>query len=315
MKSIIEKIQNSKSVAVLPHINADGDAVGSCKAMAELLKLMDKEVTVYAEEAVETRLGFMADGIVVYDGNAQKHDTCIVLDCGDEQRMGRRKAIADSADTVINIDHHKTNTGFGDVSLVVPEAAAAGEILTELFMEMNIEFTKEIAAYLYAAICSDTGSFAYSNVSPKTFNLAAFLIGKDINHAEISRLLFDCVGLEQELLKAELTGNIHSYYDGKLRIVSASSDLAKKYGLSEKEVQDIVNIPRRIRGTEIAASLKMSDGKIRASLRANGDYDVAAVAMKFGGGGHTRAAGCTIENASLDEAEKQLVEAFGEVFI
>ncbi len=315
MRNIIEAIRNSKSVAILPHINSDGDAIGSCQAMAAVLRAMDKKAVIYAEEAVESRLGFIADGITVYDGSAEACDTCIVLDCGDELRLGERKVISDAAATVVNIDHHKTNTGFGDVNLVKADAAATGEILTELFMEMQIEFTKEIAAYLYAAICSDTGSFAYSNVSPKTFRLAAFLLESGINHSEINRLLFDCTDLEQELLKAELTGRIRSYYDGRLRVVSADSELAQKYGIDEKEIQDIVNIPRRIRGTEIAVSLKLSDGKIRASLRSNGDYDVSEVAVKFGGGGHAKAAGCTLFGDSLESAEKTVVEAFGEILI
>lgn len=313
MEKIIEAIRNSKSVAILPHINADGDAIGSCKSMSEVLKTLGKEAVIYAEEPIESRLEFIAEDITIYEGTAKKHDTCIVLDCGDELRMGTRKPISENADIVINIDHHKTNTNFGNINLVEADAAATGEILAELFAAMNIEFTKQIATYLYAAICSDTGSFAYSNVSPKTFRIAAELIEKDINHAEISRLLFDCVGLEQEMLKAELTGNIKSYYGGKLRLVCADSALAQKYGLSEKEIQDIVNIPRRIRGTEAAVSLKMSDGKIRVSLRSNGDYDVAAVACKFGGGGHTKAAGCAIETESLEEAEKLIVMAFGEI--
>ncbi len=315
MKDIIEAIKNAQSVAILPHINADGDAIGSCQAMAAVLRNMGKTAVIYAEEAIESRLDFISGGVVVYDGTAEKYDTCIALDCGDELRMGTRKAISDLATTVINIDHHKTNTRFGDVNLVVEDASATGEILTELCMEMGIELTKEIAAYLYAAICSDTGSFAYSNVSPKTFKMAALLVGKGIDHSEINRLMFDCVGLEQELLKAELTGSIHSYYGGKLRIVSVEPSLLEKYGVTANELQDVVEIPRRIRGTEVAVAIKASDGKIRASMRSVGEHDVAAVAMKFGGGGHTKAAGCTVEADSPEAAEKLIVEAFGEILV
>ncbi len=311
MKDVIRCIHEIKSAAIIPHVNADGDAVASCQAMASALRAMGKEAVIYAEEKPEPRLGFISEGITVFDGSFKKHDTCIVLDCGDLERVNKRRPILEAADRVINIDHHRTNTGFGDVNLVVSGASATGEILAVLFREMQLELDRDTASYLYTAICSDTGCFAYSNVSPDTFRIAAELIEHDINHSEIARLMFNCVDMNTELLKAELTGRIHSYYGGRLRIVSADEDTAAKYGLKSDDIQDLVDLPRRIRGTEIAAALKHGDGVIRASLRSNGESDVSAIALKFGGGGHTKAAGCSIKTESLDEAERMLVELCG----
>lgn len=314
MKEILDIIENAKSVAILPHVNADGDAIASCKAMEALLKRMGKDAVIYAEEAVEPRLRFIENGIVVFDGTAPAHDTCIVLDCGDVERTGERHVFMDHAEVVINIDHHKTNTYFGDVNMVLPNASATGEILAILFKQAETELDHDIALYLYTAICSDTGCFAYSNVSPQTFRIAAELIEFDINHAEIARQLFDCIDLEAELLKCELTRNIHSYYDGRLRIVAIDKELEEKYHLQPNQIQGMVDIPRRIRGTEIAVSIKMSGDLIRASLRSNGDADVAEISLKFGGGGHTKAAGCSIDAKDIVEAEAMLVEACKEVF-
>lgn len=314
MKEILDLIGNAKSVAILPHISADGDAIASCKAMEALVKRMGKEAVIYAEEEIEPRLKFMEDGIVIFDGTAPVHDTCIVLDCGDVERTGERHVFMDNAEVVINIDHHKTNTYFGDVNMVMPDASATGEILAVLFKQAGTELNHDIALYLYTAICSDTGCFAYSNVLPQTFRIAAELIEFDINHAEIARQLFDCVDLETELLKCELTNNIHSYYDGKLRIVAIDKALEEKYRLQPNQIQGMVDIPRRIRGTEIAASIKISGDLIRVSLRSNGDADVAEIALKFGGGGHVKAAGCSIDAKDIVEAEAMLVEACKEVF-
>lgn len=314
MDKVIELIKNAKAAAILPHLNADGDAVGSCMAMRDMLLGMDKAAVVYAEEELEARLGFMSEGIVIYSGEAIECDTCIVLDCGDEKRMGARRAIAESAQTVINIDHHMTNTLFGDAAYVEPHASSTGEILARMFKAMGVTLNRDIARYLYAAICSDTGCFAYSNVSPDTFRIAAELISYDIDHAEIARELFDCVDMQAELLQAELTARIKSYYGGRLRVVTADADIIEKYGVPAREINDLANLPRRIRGTEAAAAIKNTDGKIRVSLRSNGDADVAQIALKFGGGGHAKAAGCNVDAPTVEEAERLVVEAFGEIF-
>lgn len=314
MNRVRELIKNAKTVAVLPHENADGDAICSCLAMREALRGMGKNAEIYSEEPLETKLRFVDDGIIVYSDKAVRCDTCIVLDCGDEKRIGKRIDIATEAECVINIDHHRTNTRFGDAVYVEPEASATGEILFKIFKNMGIDITKDIAKYLYTAICSDTGCFAYSNVSPETFRIAAELIGYDIDHAEIARQLFDCVELGSELLKAELTSSIRSYYGGRLRIVTEDESIAEKYHVDPREINDLVELPRRIRGTEVAVSIKYSDGRLRASLRSNGAADVAEIALKFGGGGHVKAAGCTVEAPSIDVAEKMIVEAFGAAF-
>ncbi len=312
MEKVTELIKNAKKAVILPHISADADALASCQAMKCALSGLGTDAVIVAEEAVESRLEFISDGVMVYDGNIPEFDTCIVLDCGDIERTGNRAEIVKKATTVINIDHHKTNTRFGDASFVNDTASATGEILYSLFNVMGVTLTKEIAKFLYTAICSDTGCFAYSNVSPDTFVTASELVKFDINHAEIARLLFDCVDMDEEFLKAELTKNINSYCGGKVRTVVMTEEFAKKFGLNSDEVDGLVDMPRRIRGTEIAAALKEVNGKIRVSLRSNGDADVSKVALKFDGGGHIKAAGCSIYD-DINTAEKLIVTACEEV--
>ncbi len=312
MEEVIKLIKSAKKAAVIPHIKADGDAIGSCLAMRAALRKLGIPAVIYVEEPVEKRLQFLDEDIaVIYDGEPTDCDTCIVLDCGDLTRVSLRRSILDAAKRVVNIDHHKTNTFFGDANYVDTDASSTGEMLFKLFEEMNIEIDYEIAKFLYESICSDTGCFAYSNTSPGTFRIAAELVETGIDHAEIARQLFDCEELEAELMKAELTSRIHSYYDGKLKIVAISETETAKYGMKPEDIQDLVNLPRRIRGTEIAIALKQYDGKIRGSLRSNGRADVAAAAQEFGGGGHTKAAGCTIDAPDLETAEKMVVEVCG----
>lgn len=308
MKQVAELIKKSEKAVILPHINADGDAVGASMAMKEMLSLLGISAEIYTDEPVEERLGFIADGIKVYDGTVCDFDLCIVLDCGDSDRLGRRAEVMEKAKTTVCIDHHRTNKGFGDACVIIPEASATGEILFDLCSELGVTMTRDVARYIYSAILSDTGGFAYSNTTVKTFAIASELVKYDINHAEIARLMFDTVDINSELIKAELTKEIKSYCDGKIRAVCATCEICEKFGVDVEEIEGLVDIPRRIRGTEIAVAIKDHRDHVRVSLRSNEYADVSKVAMTFGGGGHMRASGCTIDK-SVDEALADIIKA------
>ncbi|MDO5398157.1 MAG: bifunctional oligoribonuclease/PAP phosphatase NrnA [bacterium] len=314
MKEIIEKINNAKSVAVLGHVNADPDSIGSCFAFAHMMRLSGKEAVVYLSEKIEDRLTFMGDDYVVYEGeNPPHHDLCVCLDCGDIDRLGLRKDIFDAADNTVSIDHHRTNTYFAQANYVDGEAPAAAELLCRLFREMHTELDCEAAKQLYTALSSDTGCFKFSSVTPQTMREAADLLEYGFDHAEIARQLFDSNSPEEIRFKAEAMLALKRYFDGKLTLVIIDDDMVKRSGLSEDKLPNIVEIPRCVQGTEIAVSLKERKGDIRVNLRSNGAADVSAIALRFGGGGHIKAAGCTIKETNLEEAEKLIIEVCREV--
>ena len=308
MKKVAELIKKSNKAVILPHINADGDAIGSSMAMREMLSLLGISSEIYSDEPVEERLGFISDGVKVYEGEVCDFDLCIVLDCGDMKRLGRRGEIMEKAKTVVCLDHHRTNTGFGDACVIIPEASATGEIMFDLCNELGVTMTRDLARFIYAAILSDTGGFAYSNTTVKTFAIASELVKYDINHAEIARLMFDTVDMNSELIKAELTKEIKTYCEGKIRAVCATREICKKFNVDVEEIEGLVDIPRRIRGTEIAIAIKEHEDHVRVSLRSNEYADVSKVAMVFDGGGHMRASGCTIYKTP-HEALKDIVKA------
>lgn len=309
MKKIIEKIKSARSVAVFPHINEDPDALCSCFAFCEVLRDMGKTAVCYTSESIEKHLDFIGGEYEVYDKTkTYSHDLAVCLDCGDMERLSERRKLFDEIGSSVNIDHHRTNTNFADINYVDGEASATGEILCTLFKEMNVNFTDKIARLLYTAICSDTGCFKYSNVSPKTMRAAADLLEFDFDHAEIARLLFDTCALNVLKLKSELMQNIHSYADGKISVVTVDDSIFSKYGVEVKEAPNIVDIPRCVIGTEIAVCIKRQNGDIRVSMRSNGESDVSEVSTVFGGGGHAKAAGCSVDADTLEEAEKLIVE-------
>ncbi len=310
MQAVIDKIMKAESIAVFPHVNEDPDALGSCFAFAKAMRGMGKKATVYVSGKIESRLNFIGDDYVLYrEGTEHNHDLCVCLDCGDLGRITERKTMFDEINNSVNIDHHYTNTNFADANYVDGKAAAASEILFELFNKMNIEISDAIAKDLYTAICSDTGCFKYSNVTPKTMRIAADLLEYNFDHAEVVRLLFDNESLAAAKLKAEITEGIKSFAGDKIRVVTTDERAGEKYGISKEDIPNLVDIPRRIEGTEIAVCIKRIEGGFKLSLRSNGKADVSKVSMQFGGGGHVKAAGAILHFDSAEEAENAVVSA------
>lgn len=301
-------MKNCNSAAILTHINEDPDTIGSCLAFREALLNMGKRAVVYVSAAVEKRISFIGTDYVIYDGKEQeKHDLCVCIDCGDILRIGKRKELFDKAEHSINIDHHRTNTLFAEVNYVDALSSAAGEILCGLFDEMNIEKNDKIARLLYTAIASDTGSFKYSNVTPKTMRAAADLMEYSFDHSEILRLLFDCKSLKNAKIEAQALNEMESFCGGKIRLVTMTKEMYEKYDVEVQDAPNLVDVPREIEGTEIALCLKEQESEIRVNMRSNGYADVSKAAVALGGGGHIRAAGASVKGKTLEEAKKIVV--------
>lgn len=313
MNKLKALIENAQTIAILGHISEDADSVGSCLAMCEALKNLGKAAVLYLSEPLEKRLSFIDEEMTVYSGEAKEYDLVICIDCGDIGRLGARRAIFDKAAHTANIDHHYTNTNFAEYNLVDADASAAGEILYPLFKKLGFEITASMAKNLYMAIASDTGSFKYSNVKPQTFEIAAALISHGIDHAEISRRLFDTESLEMLRFRGYLMHRVECFANGRLALVSVDEETFARFGISEKDMGDIVNIPRVVEGVSAAVALRCTaDGRIKVSFRSNGGINVGEIALKFGGGGHEMAAGATL-TLSLDEAKQQVIQAVEEV--
>lgn len=314
LDKVIEKINVAQSIAVLGHINEDPDSIGSCFAFAMMMRKLGKKATVYMSAEPEKRLGFMGDDYVVYTGGElPSYDLCAVIDCGDINRLGERIKIFEDAKNTVSIDHHHTNTYFAQANYVDGEAAAAAELLCRLFRKMELPLDKEIAKQLYTALSSDTGGFKFSNVSPQTMREAADLLEYGFEHAEIARLLFDSDTFEEIRFKAYVMQGIKTYADGKICIVSVDDKMIEESGITASQIPNVVDIPRRVTGCEVAVALRKKDNEIRVNLRSNGNADVSAIALKFGGGGHVKAAGCNVKTTDMDEAEKAVIEACIEV--
>ena len=216
------------------------------------------------------------------------------------------------------IDHHGKGIQYAD-GYIIPGAAATGELIFDISREMlrrgvidKIDLDTDTA--IYAAISSDTGCFRYSSVTSKTHNIAASLVSAGVDAAEVNHKLYDCKPFIQ--LKAEKLGfeNMSFYRAGKIGIIEFPYSLKMKHGIEDEYMETLVDVARSVEGVEIAAVIRqpLDTRFFRCSMRSNSDFDVSAICARFGGGGHVKAAGCTIEADTVGDAKRLLLEALGE---
>ncbi|MBE6604629.1 MAG: hypothetical protein E7639_02860 [Ruminococcaceae bacterium] len=295
------------------HVRPDADAVGSAFALAMLLRALGSEAYCICSDEIPERLRFLTAGLQesvlptsvperLQDARVISVDTASPAQLGALfETLGERVCLM--------IDHHGTGAPYADHA-VIPTAAACAEIVQDLIALSGVTLTGEMATLLYAALAGDTGSFRFSNVTASTHMHAAALIDAGIDVAAISQKLFESK-LYQSLL-AEKLGfeRLQLLEHGKLAVLTFPYALCMEYDLADEHLGTLIDVARCVAGVEIAAAIRgTADGRYRVSLRANGDFDVASVAARFGGGGHRRAAGATLEAENIEVAKRLIVDA------
>ncbi len=313
MNEIAALLKTAQTIAVLPHTSPDADTLGSCFALAYALGKQGKSTMVYTDEAIPEYLSFLDGKYEIFAGEAPVYDVCLCLDCGDMERLGGRAAVFAAAAYTINIDHHYTNTNFADYNLVEPLASSTGEICYRLLQYIGAEIDTYIASCLYAALSGDTGGFRYSNTSASSLRTAADLMEHGIDAWEINRLLFGTEDIAALRFKGSLSQRIQVLEGGLVAVVTVDAASLAESGLASDQLENIVDIPRQVRGAEVAVSFKESDGEVKVSLRSNAYIDVGDIAVRLGGGGHKRAAGLTVK-AGLELAQELVLGALSEAF-
>ncbi len=309
LSDIAVLIDKWEKVTILPHISADGDCLGSSFALGLALKKKGKIVTVYIEEEIPGNLDFLPGGelAVVYTGEPIDPALVITIDSGDIERLGQRHNIFKLADTTVNIDHHATNTHYAKYNYVNTDAAAVGEIIYKLIDLLGIELDIRIAECLYVAITTDTGGFRYSNTTPKTHCIAGSLIKYGVDIAEISARVFERSSYSKVKLMGAAIEKLEILENGRLSVILVTEDMMIAAGANEEDSDGLVNIARNIEGVEVAVLLRQKNSnEVKVNLRSNGDIDVSKIAVKFSGGGHPKAAGCTLIG-DFEEVTKQLI--------
>jgi bifunctional oligoribonuclease and PAP phosphatase NrnA len=249
---------------------------------------------------------------LVAPGDLPKHPAILVtLDAADLDRLDGLSYLVDRADTVICIDHHRTNPGFGTINLIDPDAAATAELVFRLIERMGGDLTPEVAACLYAGMVTDTGRFQFENASPDVLRIAARLREEAFDHARLAQALYADGTVPYLRLLGRLLDRVALVPEANLVWTYLLRTDLESGGVPIHETDDLIDVVRTAREADVAAVLKEQvAGGFKVSLRSRGNTDVSAVAARFGGGGHRLAAGYT-SKGSLEESATALIAALG----
>ena len=301
-------LQQIQTVAISGHIRPDGDCVGSCMGLYQYLKTWypNLEVDVYLEEIPDSFHFIEAATDIKHEADPSKvYDLFIALDCGDAGRLGFSSVLFEGAKKTFCVDHHVSNQAFADENYIVPEASSTSELVYRL---MDVEkITTEIAECLYLGIVHDTGVFQYSCTAPETMEAAADLMRKGIRASEIIEKTFYEKTYAQNKMLGYALSNSERYLDIKCIYACITREDMNKYGVTPKELVGIVSQLRNTKGVDVAIFLyELGENEFKVSLRASGDVNVSKVAQVFGGGGHVKAAGVTIQGTAQEILEQLL---------
>lgn len=301
MKRINSELKDAKTIAISGHVRPDGDCVCSVMALYYYLKkeLPEAKIDIYLEEPpAPFRILEGIEKIKSEFNTDEIYDVFFAMDCNDE-RLGDALPIFRRARRRINIDHHISNTGCGDVNIVEPERSSTAELLYDLMEPALVD--EEIAKAVYIGIAHDTGVFRYSNTSPHTLQIAAELLkfGFDFS-ALMEHTFFEKTYVQTQIMGRAVLESVR-FMNDRCIVSMVTRRMMEFYQVGPKDLDGIVNQLQSVRGVDCAIFMyEIGTLEYKVSMRSNGVVDVSQVAVKFGGGGHVRAAGCTMNGTYHD---------------
>src|SRR3954447_12612955 len=316
LKAIADALRQHDRFLVVTHENPDGDALGSLLAATLALRELGKDAVMYlaGQTPLPREYAFMPLEALVRERPEDASDRVLLaVDCAKEDRIGD-EALLPLAPLVLHVDHHHDNTRFGDVNLVVPDASSTGEVLRDVFAELGVALTPELAEPLYIALVTDSGRFQYSNTTPKSLRLAAELVeaGADI-HA-VFQQVYENVEFAKLKLLARVLDRAEVLEGGRIVVSHLLRTDFADVGASEPYSEGLIDYLRGVEGNELAVFIREQMGPgahgHKGSLRSSIDeLDVSAIARRFGGGGHRQAAGFS-SDLQLEQIVEQIRAGF-----
>ncbi len=314
VNEIFNLINNSYKICITGHKAPDGDCIGSVMALYHFLKPFNKEISVFIEGIIPFNYKvFVDESIIAKDYNNEKFDVLFVLDSSDTKRLGKFEPVLKNSKKTVVIDHHKTNEGFGDINIIDTQMSSTGELLYDILKSTGMNISKETAISLYVAILTDTGKFSYSNTSSHTHKKTAELIELGVDVAEIDNIVYNSKPSNIVRAFIDCINNIELYYDNKFGITSITNDILNKNSAEMADVDGVVEYIREIKEVEVSCVLKEYEDNTKVSLRSKNNVDVSIISVKYGGGGHAKAAGFEV-NDNLENTKHLMIKEFKEYF-
>jgi len=306
LKDAIKVLKDNDSFLLVTHLNPDGDALGSALALAEALRAMGKRALVCSRDGVPELINFLpgVDGVIKELPEDHADMVLVLMDCNSLDRAGLN---GESFALSLVIDHHATETDFGQVRWVETSAAATGMMVFSLLGELGLDISGDMAVNLYAAIVTDTGAFRFSNTTAKVLEAAAVLVRVGASPSEIAERLFLSWTSERFALFSAALAAME--VRASIAVFAVTLDMHEQTRTTTEDTETFVNFPLTIDDVKVAALLKQREKELwRVSLRSKGEVDVSKVAVEFGGGGHHNAAGCSV-TGDLQSAKATIISA------
>jgi len=297
-RAAIERIRDAvlarQRFVISSHARPDGDSIGSQLAMAYALRALGKDVAIVNRDPAPPPLMAFpgVPSIRVADRVEGEFDAAIVLECSELRRTG-----VDGLDRyfLINVDHHPGNAEFGAVNWFNGQASACAEMVFDIVEALRVPLSVEIATHVYVGILTDTGSFHYSSISPRTFDICRRLVEAGVDPPKVARSIFDSNSLGRLKLFGAVLSSIELEDDGRLAVVRVDRAMAANAGGNYEDTEGLINLPLTVRDIQAVVFFKeLSEREFRVSMRSKGEIDVCSVAKRYGGGGHKNASGCTV---------------------
>jgi phosphoesterase RecJ-like protein len=307
LDEILKEIKNAETFVILAHESPDGDAIGSSLAMCLALQNMGKTAEVVMKEYPANFKFLPGVENIKTEGSLEEYDMAIVVDCPDLKRVNSiYHKYFENAKVKVEFDHHGKNAMFGDYNIVDQVSPACAQILVSSFQYLQIEITKDIATCLLTGIITDTGGFKNSGITAETFEFAAWALTKGVNVSKIYRQSMMIITKSKFEIQKIAMDRLEFFADGKIAFTYITKEDDSKVDMQAGDHDGIVEIGRNIKGVEISIFLYEKEKGFKVSLRSNDYVDVSEICMIFGGGGHVKAAGATI-NMNLEDAKKIII--------
>lgn len=299
-------LRNCKDAVIITHQSPDGDCIGAGFGLKDILAELGIRSRVICSDAFPSRYGFLTD---IGAGEEFEPQTVIAVDIADVKLMGKYEKIY--GDKVqLCIDHHESNRDYAEKTLLREKATAACEIIYDLAKYMGVNITQHCAMCLYTGIATDSGCFRYDCTTPRAHEIAAEMKRsyKNINFAKINRYMFEVKSLGRIKLEAKVSELMEEHLGGKLAVIAVTQDMMKELGITPDELEGFAPLTIQLENTEVGILMREREPDVfKCSFRSADEVNVSTICQTIGGGGHAKAAGCTVEG-KLEDVKKMLID-------